>query len=110
MLFEANGLNGDLSDLVRMERWTATAADCLDIKEMGNIVTVEADDLELEDAGSDSDSDFDSADEAEQNMCFFGFFNRGLCNMSFWSSGARYVSPRYSKRMLLKPAGCHCSS
>jgi hypothetical protein len=48
-----------------MERWTATAADCLDIEDMGNIATIEADDLELEAAGPDSDSDSDSAEEAE---------------------------------------------
>jgi hypothetical protein len=48
-----------------MERWTATAADCLDTEEMGNIATIEADDLELEAAGPDSDSDSDSAEEAE---------------------------------------------
>jgi hypothetical protein len=48
-----------------MEQWTATAADCLDIKDMGSIDTVEAYDLELEDVGSDSDSDSDLADGAE---------------------------------------------
>jgi hypothetical protein len=48
-----------------MERWTATAADCLDIEDTGNIATIEANDLELEAAGPDSDSDFDSAEEAE---------------------------------------------
>jgi hypothetical protein len=48
-----------------MEQWTATAADCLDIKDMGNIATIKADDLELEDASSDSDFDSDSADRAE---------------------------------------------
>jgi hypothetical protein len=48
-----------------MEQWTATAADYLDIKEMENIDTVNANDLELEDAGSDSDSDSDSADRTE---------------------------------------------
>jgi hypothetical protein len=36
---------------------------------MANIDTVEADDLELEDAGSDSDSDFDLADG--RNRRFF---------------------------------------
>jgi hypothetical protein len=63
--FEANGLNGDLSNWVGMEQWTATAADCLDIKDLGNIDTIEANDMELEDAGSDSDSDSDSADGVE---------------------------------------------
>jgi hypothetical protein len=29
---------------------------CRDIKDMGNIATIKADDLELDDAGSDSDS------------------------------------------------------
>jgi hypothetical protein len=48
-----------------MEQWTATAAECLDIKDMGNVATIEADDLELEDAGPDSNSDSDSADMAE---------------------------------------------
>jgi hypothetical protein len=48
-----------------MEQWTATAADCLDIKDMENVATVEADDLEIEDAGSDSDFDSDSDDGAE---------------------------------------------
>jgi hypothetical protein len=43
--FEADGLSGDLVNLVGMERWTTTAADCLDIKDMGNIATIEADDL-----------------------------------------------------------------
>jgi hypothetical protein len=45
-----------------MERWTATA---VDFKDMGNIATIEADDLELEAAGPYSDSDSDLADEAE---------------------------------------------
>jgi hypothetical protein len=63
--FEADGLSGDLDNLVGMERWTATAADCLDIEDMGNIATIEADDLELEAAGPDSDSNSDSAEEAE---------------------------------------------
>jgi hypothetical protein len=63
--FETVGLSGDLNKLVGMEQWTATAADCLDIKDMGNIATIKADDLELEDAGSDFDSDSDSADRAE---------------------------------------------
>jgi hypothetical protein len=48
-----------------MEQWTATTADCLDIKEMGNIATIKADDLKLDDAGLDSAFDFDSADRAE---------------------------------------------
>jgi hypothetical protein len=48
-----------------MKQWTATAADCLDIKNMGNDATVEADDLDLEDIGSESDSDSDSAEGAE---------------------------------------------
>jgi hypothetical protein len=48
-----------------MERWTAIAADCLDIKDMGNIATIEAGDLKLEDAGPNSDSDSDPADGAE---------------------------------------------
>jgi hypothetical protein len=38
---------------------------------MGNIATVEADDLELEDAGSDFDSDTDSAHGAELSNVFF---------------------------------------
>jgi hypothetical protein len=63
--FEADGLRGDLINLVGMERWTATAADCLDIEDTGNIATIEADDLELEAAGPDSDCDSDSAEEAE---------------------------------------------
>jgi hypothetical protein len=40
--FEADGLIGDLDSLVGMEQWTATAADCLDIKDMGNIATIKA--------------------------------------------------------------------
>jgi hypothetical protein len=52
--FEADGLSGDLNNFVGMKQWTATAADCLDIKNMGNIATIKADDLKLEDAGSDS--------------------------------------------------------
>jgi hypothetical protein len=48
-----------------MEQWTATAANCLDIKDMWNIATIKADGLELEDAGPDSDFDSDSADRAE---------------------------------------------
>jgi hypothetical protein len=48
-----------------MEQWTATAADCLDIKDMGNVATVEADDLELKNAGPDSYSDSDSDVGAE---------------------------------------------
>jgi hypothetical protein len=34
-------------------------------KRLGNISTIEADDLKLEDAGSDCNSDSDSADGAE---------------------------------------------
>jgi hypothetical protein len=69
-VFKADGLSGDLNNLVRMERWTATAA-CLDIKDMRKIDTVEADDLELEDAGPNSDFYSDSADGAERKfMCF----------------------------------------
>jgi hypothetical protein len=63
--FEADGLNGDLDNLVGMERWTATAADYLDIEDMENIATIEADDLELEAAGPNSDSDSDSDEVAE---------------------------------------------
>jgi hypothetical protein len=63
--FEADGLSGDLNNLVGLEKWTATAADCLDIIDMGNIATIKADDLELEDAGSDFNFDSDSADRAE---------------------------------------------
>jgi hypothetical protein len=63
--FEADGLSGDLNSLVGMEQWTEIAADFLDIKDTGNIATTKADDLELEDAGSDSDFDSDSADRAE---------------------------------------------
>jgi hypothetical protein len=37
--FEAGGLVGDLSNLLGMEQCTASAADCLDIKDMGNIDT-----------------------------------------------------------------------
>jgi hypothetical protein len=37
--FEADGLSGDLNNLPGMERWTATAAACLDIKDMKNIAT-----------------------------------------------------------------------
>jgi hypothetical protein len=49
-----------------MEQWTVTAADCLDIEDMGNIATtIKADDLELEDARSDCDFDSDSAHRAE---------------------------------------------
>jgi hypothetical protein len=48
--FEGDGLSGNLNNLVGMEQWTATAADCLDIKDMGNIATIEVDDLEFEDA------------------------------------------------------------
>jgi hypothetical protein len=48
-----------------MEQWIATAADCLDIKDMGNIASIKTDDLVHEDAGSDSDFDSDSADRAE---------------------------------------------
>jgi hypothetical protein len=63
--FEADGLSDDLNNLVGMEQRTATAADCLDIKDMENIATLKADVLELEDAGSDCDFDSDSADRAE---------------------------------------------
>jgi hypothetical protein len=63
--FEADGLSGDLNNLVGMEQWIATAADCLDIKDMGNIASIKTDDLVHEDAGSDSDFDSDSADRAE---------------------------------------------
>jgi hypothetical protein len=63
--FEAGGLSGDLNNVIGMEKWTATSADCLDIKDMGNIATIETYDLELENSGPDSDSDSDSADRAE---------------------------------------------
>jgi hypothetical protein len=56
---------GDLNNFVGMEQWTATAANCLDIKDMRNIDTIETDDLKLEDAGSESDYDFNPADGAE---------------------------------------------
>jgi hypothetical protein len=39
MGFEADGLSGDLNNMSGMKQWTATAADCLDIKDMGNIAT-----------------------------------------------------------------------
>jgi hypothetical protein len=55
------GLSGDLVIFVGKEQLTATAADCLDIKDMGNIATIETDYLKLEDAGPDSDFDSDSA-------------------------------------------------
>jgi hypothetical protein len=48
-----------------MEEGTATAADCLGVLDTGNIATVEADDLEFEEAGTDFDSDSDSAYGAE---------------------------------------------
>jgi hypothetical protein len=77
--FEADGLSGDLNNFVGMERWTATAADCLDIEDIGNIAIIEADDLELEAAGPDSDSDSDSAKEVEWNHAFFfDFLDGGL--------------------------------
>jgi hypothetical protein len=57
--FEADGLSDNLKNVVRMKQCTATAAVYLDIKDMGNIATFIADDLELEDAGSDSDIDSD---------------------------------------------------
>jgi hypothetical protein len=57
--FEADGLSGHLDNLVGMEQWTATAANYLNIEDMENIDTIEADGLELEDAGPDSDSDSD---------------------------------------------------
>jgi hypothetical protein len=63
--FDTDRPCGDLSIFVGMGQWTAAAADCLDIKHIGYIATVEADDLELEGAFSDSDSDTDSADGAE---------------------------------------------
>jgi hypothetical protein len=63
--FKADGLSGDPDNFVGMEQWTATAAEYLDIKDMGNIATIKADDLELEDAGPESDSDSDLADRAE---------------------------------------------
>lgn len=67
--YEVDGLSGDLCNLVGMGKWTLTAEDCLDIKDMGVISTPEVDDLELDEAGSDSgsdgESDSDSAAEAE---------------------------------------------
>jgi hypothetical protein len=63
--FEGDGLSGDINNSAGMEWWTATAAVYLDIKDTGNIATIEADDLEIEDAGPNSDSDSDSADGAE---------------------------------------------
>jgi hypothetical protein len=63
--FEEDGLSGDVSNFFGMGQWTATAADCLDIRDMEDIATVKAGGLELEDAGSVFDSDSDSADGAE---------------------------------------------
>jgi hypothetical protein len=63
--FEADGLSRDQSNLVGMEQWRAAASDCMEIKDMGNIATIKTIDLEFGDAGSDFESDFDSADRAE---------------------------------------------
>jgi hypothetical protein len=63
--FEADGLSGNLNNFVGMEQWKAIAADCLDIKDMGKIDIIKGDDLNLGDAGSDSNSDSDSADGTE---------------------------------------------
>jgi hypothetical protein len=87
--FEADGLIGDLNNLVGMEQWTATAANCLDITDMGNIVTIKTVDLELEDAGSDSDSDSDSADRAEKIMCFFLSIFCWPTSPHIWNLGSR---------------------
>jgi hypothetical protein len=43
----AVGRSEDAPKVPQSEQWTATAADCLAIKDMGNIANVEADDLEL---------------------------------------------------------------
>jgi hypothetical protein len=51
--FEADGLSGDLNNFVGMELWKATAADSLDIRDMGNIAAIKTNDLEFEDAGLD---------------------------------------------------------
>jgi hypothetical protein len=75
--FEADGMSGDLNILVGMEQWKAPATDCLNIKEIGNIATINTNDLEFEDAGPDSDSDSDSADRAEKNRVFFFDFLYG---------------------------------
>jgi hypothetical protein len=70
MYFEEGGLGGNLNNLVGMGSWIATAADCLDMKDIRNIATIEADDLELEESGSDYDSDCDSADGVDQKHVF----------------------------------------
>jgi hypothetical protein len=73
-----------------MEQWTATAADFLDIKGIRNVATVEADDLELENAGPNSYSDSDSADGAEYIHVFFLFL--------IFLMSATVSAPHYSKR------------
>jgi hypothetical protein len=79
---EADGLSDNLNILVGMEQWTATAADCLDIKDMRNIDTVEADDPELKDAGSNFDSTPIRLTRWNNNHVYFGgvadFATRGL--------------------------------
>jgi hypothetical protein len=67
-----------------MKQWTAAAADCLDIEGMGNIATIEADDLKLGRCGPDSDSDSDSVDRACKSCVFFIYFlGGGLCHDYF---------------------------
>jgi hypothetical protein len=78
--FQGRWAEWRLNNLVDMKQWAATATDCLDIKDMGNKATIEADDLELEDAGSDSDSDSNSADGAEYLLVFV--FDGKFCHMS----------------------------
>jgi hypothetical protein len=66
---------------------------------MGNIATIEAGDLELEKAGSNSDSDFDSAEEAKLNH-FFLLIGRGTSPQVAFRLKAR--------QMPLNIASAHC--
>lgn len=61
----ADGLSGDLMNLVGVENWTASDSSCLDIKDMELDLEDELDIAALVDGGSDDDGDDDSGDEDE---------------------------------------------
>jgi transposase len=64
LAFEEDGLTGDLLNLAGIDKWTSTEADCLNITDMGKMPVAEANDDELEDAGSDSDGDSEEEEES----------------------------------------------
>jgi hypothetical protein len=77
-------------------------ADCLDIKDMGNIATIKADDLELEDAGSDSDLTPIRLTGRNKILCFFFFRFLG------WRTSPHVDLGSKSRQMPLNIASAYC--